>query len=332
MRPIRRVAVLIDKEQRVEGDPELRGEGALRHCAMEFHLATTFRRLGYEVAVIPCFTGRQVIADLTRLRPGVVYNATEHLGGRRENDIRIPALLEALRIPYTGATAMSLLLGRDKAVSKSLATMVGVRVPAFALAPVGAHSPANLPPFPAVIKPIGGDSSEGINMSSVVWDRPQLAKGLQSFHRRYRTPAIVEAFVPGVDLYTFVLQGRGLRILPPVQLCIDADAASPRSMATYRVKHDEGYRAKWNIHARPAEIDATTKRELHRGIRRLWPVLQLRDYCRFDFRLTPEGELYFIEANPNPGFSPAGRYDVWQEDTYASALNTMIRNAARRGG
>lgn len=332
MRPIRRVAVLIDREQRVEGDPELRSEEALRHAAMEFHLANTFRRLGYEVAVMPCLTGKQVIADLTRFRPDVVYNATEHLGGRRENDIRIPALLETLRIPYTGATATALLLGRDKAVSKSLAMMVGVRVPAFALAPVGEHSPKNIPPFPAVIKPIGGDSSEGINMSSVVWDRAQLAKGLQSFHRRYRKPAIVEEFVPGADLYSFVLQDKTLRILPPVQLCIDADAASPRSMATCRGKHDEGYRARWNIHARPAEIGARTKRELHRGIRRLWPVLQLRDYCRFDFRLTPEGELYFLEANPNPGFSPAGRYDVWHEDTYATALNTMIHNAARRGG
>jgi hypothetical protein len=49
MRPLRRVAVLIDRERQVEGDHELRGEGALRHCAIEFHLATTFRRLGYEV-------------------------------------------------------------------------------------------------------------------------------------------------------------------------------------------------------------------------------------------------------------------------------------------
>jgi D-alanine-D-alanine ligase len=332
MPPVRRVAVLVDREMRVEGDPNLVSDEALRHAGMEFHVAAALRRLGYQVAVIPCLSGHQLVAELTCHAPDVVYNATEHFDGRRGDDIQITALLELLRIPYTGATSTALLLGRDKAVSKSLANMVGVRAPAFALAPPGELSPPHLPPFPVVVKPVDGDSSEGINMSSVVRNRDALAARLRSFHRRYRQTAIVEQFIPGADVYAFVLQERTLRILPPVRLCIDADAHSPRSMATYHCKHSEAYRTKWNIHARPAEMSAKTKQELERGIRRLWPVLQLRDYGRFDFRMTPDGDLYFLEANPNPGFSPLGRYDVWGEQEYTAAMKMLVMNAARRGG
>lgn len=332
MKRVRHVAVLIDREQRVDGDPELVSEEALAYAPMEYHLAASLRRIGYDVSLIPCLSGRQLITELQKKAPDVVYNATEHLDGRRDDDIQIPALLEMLRIPYTGSSAASLLLCRDKAVSKSLAMMVGVRAPAFALAPVGEQSPQNVPPFPVVVKPVSGDSSEGVNLSSVVRHRRALGERLQVFHRRHRRTAIIESFVPGADVYVFVLQGRKLRIMPPVQLHIDADPASPRSMATYHVKHNDPYREKWKIEARSAALSASSRRELERSIHLLWPVLQLRDFCRFDFRLTPSGELHFLEANPNPGFSPGGRYDHWTEAEYDADVRMLIMNAARRGG
>jgi D-alanine-D-alanine ligase len=331
MRGVRRVAVLIDREQRVEGDPELLSKEALEHAPAESHLAAALRRMKHEVSVIAFQTGDQLIADLQRLQPDVVFNATEHVGGCRADDLLIPALLEMLRIPYTGSPAAALLLCRDKAVSKSLAAMVGVRAPSFALAPPGELAPLNVPPFPVVVKPVASDSSDGIDMTSVVRRREALAGTLERFHRRHRQTAIVESFIPGSDVYVFVLQGRGLKIMPPVQLCIDTDPSSPRSMATYHVKHNDAYREKWNIHCRPAKVRAGTQREIERGIRRLWPVLQLRDYARFDFRMSPAGEIYFIEANPNPAFSPRGRYDPWPYEEYEAAVRLLIANAARRG-
>jgi D-alanine-D-alanine ligase len=34
--------------------------------------------------------------------------------------------------------------------------------------------------------------------------------------------------------------------------------------------------------------------------RRIFKALKLRDYARIDYRLTPENQLVFLEANPNP--------------------------------
>jgi D-alanine-D-alanine ligase len=332
MLSVRRVAVLIDREQRVAGDPELVTDEARRHAPMEYYLGAALRSLDYDVTLIPCLNSEQLVDELHRAKPDVVFNATEHFGGRRADDVQIPALLERLRLPYTGATAACLALGRDKAASKSLAASAGVRVPRFAISADRDDEPQDVPPFPVVIKPLAGDASEGVYLSSVVHDRDALSKRLQAFHRRYRRAAIIESFVAGADVYAFVLQERGLRILPPVQLCIDADASSPRSMATYHVKHNLEYRAKWHIHCRPAQLTERSARELERAVHLLWDVLQSRDYSRFDFRLTPDDELVFIESNPNPGFSPHSRYDQFSEAEYAVMIRNVIELAAARGG
>jgi D-alanine-D-alanine ligase len=324
-----RVALLVDREQRVDGDPSLTSKAALRHAPMEFYLGKALRELGYDVVVIPCLSGKQLIRALGHAAPGVVFNATEHMFGRRTSDIHIPALLEVLRLPYTGATAAALLRCRDKAFSKSLAAMAGVRVPAFALAPLGGDIPGELPPFPVVVKPVSRDSSEGIGASSFVRTRSALERQVEIVHRRFRDTAIVEEFIEGIDVYITAIEGRTLQLRRPQMLRTNATGA--HSMATYHVKHDLAHRKKLGVRTGPAKLDAKTARELDVAIRRLWPVLQLRDYARFDFRLTPGGVLYFIEANANPGFSPVSRADDWKDwDDYRAAVKTVIANAMRR--
>jgi D-alanine-D-alanine ligase len=324
------VALLIDRERRVDGDPDLTSKRALAHAGMEFHIARTLRRLGYGVTIVACETGEQLIADLTELRPDVAFNVTEHLHGQRSADLQVAALLELLRIPYTGATPTALLLCRDKAVSKSLAAKVGVRVPEFALAPVGVEAPLDVPPFPVVVKPVSRDSSEGITLGSLVRTRAALQKRLRFVHRRFSEAAIIEAFVDGVDTYVFAVEGKTLEIRPPHQLRIDAQGSAARSMATFQVKHSETYRKRWNIRSRAARLNPATLAALHESLRRLWPVLHLRDYARLDFRLTPANELVFIEANANPGFSPASRSDNWSAGDYEAAVRQVIENALAR--
>ncbi|HKS21248.1 MAG TPA: hypothetical protein VJZ76_00505 [Thermoanaerobaculia bacterium] len=322
-----KIALLVDREQRVDGDPSLVTTAALRHAPMEFFIGKALRALKHDVAIIFVVSGKQLLRELGAAAPDVVFNATEHVDGRRVDDIYIPALLELLRLPYTGATPSCLMRTRDKAFSKQIAAAAGVRVPRFALVPIGVEPPRGVP-FPAVVKPVSRDSSEGITARSFVETPAQLARQIDVVHRRFRDAAIVEEFIEGKDVYVMATEGRTLRIRAPHQLRTNATGA--RSMATYHVKHDRAYRQKWGVEARPADIDAKVRRELARAVRRLWPVLQMRDYARFDFRLTPDDEAYFIEANANPGFSPASRNDNWKWSEYLQAVKTVIANAMRR--
>jgi D-alanine-D-alanine ligase len=327
--PVRRVALLIDRQQIVDGDPDLTSRAALKHAPMEYHIGASLRRSGFDVTLIPCLSGAQLVRDLAAAAPEVVFNATEHMYGRRASDLQIAALLELLRLPYTGADPSALLISRDKAISKSLAEKVGVRIPPYALAPRG-FAVRDVPPFPVVVKPVGGDSSEGITMASVVRSEAALKRQLAVVHRR--GTAIIEAFIPGEDVYVFAWRDeRLLHVLPPWCLRIGKDPSSPRSMATYQVKHNDAYRARWRIRSHPAKFDAARLRELRAMFVRLWPALQLRDYARIDCRLTPSGELYFIESNANPGFSPVSRCDDWELPEYDKAIRAIVLNAARRG-
>jgi D-alanine-D-alanine ligase len=327
----RRVALLIDSVCQVEGDPGLVTRRAFRHAPMEYYLGRAMREHGYDVTVLPCRNGRQLVTELAAMRPDVVFNATEHLYGRHAADVHIAAILEGLRVRYTGGSPATLLLCRDKAASKGLAAAVGVTAPGFALVPPGSRGGGALPPFPLVVKPAGRDSSEGVGVASFVRTVRELAARIGVIHRRYRDAAIIEQFIPGVDVNVFVVEGKRLQIGPPTRRLIGAaDAESPHSMLTYHAKHNDPYRAKWRVRAEPLELSAATTRALHRDIHRLWPALKLRDYARFDYRMTGAGDLYFLEANANPGFSPMSRTEFWEWPTYTAAVRTVIENALRR--
>ena len=55
-----------------------------------------------------------------------------------------------------------------------------------------------------------------------------------------------------------------------------------------------------------------------------YTALGLRDYGRIDLRVTPKGEIYVIEANPNPWLAP--------EAELAIAAAAAGRNYARLVG
>jgi len=63
-------------------------------------------------------------------RPGVVFNQCESFYGNRAFEPNIPALLDLMRIPYTGSQPDGLLLCKDKALASrcSLTTTSACRV------------------------------------------------------------------------------------------------------------------------------------------------------------------------------------------------------------
>src|SRR6266511_4273332 len=117
-------------------------------------------------------------------------------------------------------------------------------------------------------------------MRSFTRTRAALERQLRVVHRRHRRGAIVEAFIDGIDLYVTAIEGRTLHLRPPHELRVKAPDSPARSMATYHGKHSDAYRKRWKFSPRLAKLDAKTMRELDGVVRRLWPVLQLRDYAR----------------------------------------------------
>jgi len=91
-----------------------------------------------------------------------------------------------------------------------------------------------------------------------------------------------------------------IQVLPTWELCFDNMPPNVPLIATARVKHDPAYAERRGIRHQAADLPGEIQRRTARLCRRIYRLLELDGYARIDFRLTPAGELYFLEANPNP--------------------------------
>lgn len=290
-------------------------------------LRASYRR----VEVVPYTRDTEAtVRWLRRLDPRIVMNLTEWVDGDRKRDADIAAVLDTIGVPYTGPGPRGLRLARDKALSKRLVARAGVPVPRHFVAN-GAASSGNGIPFPLLVKPQFGDGSDGIHGRSVVRNGRQLRERVRLVRSRHREPAVCEEFIPGNDVYVGLL-GNGPEVLPPVELVVRSRHPAAPRFATYRLKFDRRYRAKWGAHYRRAVLDENTWRRMAEASRRIFHALELRDYARLDFRLTPDGRFYFIEANPNPDLDPhaLGRKGCFTGVPYVRLVRTIIESARQR--
>ena len=98
-----------------------------------------------------------------------------------------------------------------------------------------------------------------------------------------------------------VLGNHRLRVLPVWELSFAKLPEDAPRIATERVKWDRRYQRKIGIKTALArDLPEPLVHHIGRLCRRIYRVLEITGYARLDFRLTPEGQVYLLEANPNP--------------------------------
>ncbi len=287
---------------------------------MEYQVANALVEHGHEVRLLGARNELSgLMVQLDEFKPDLVFNAAESFRGDANLDYLYPAFLESGGWFYTGSTPLGLLVTRNKAMSKKVLAWHGIRVPGFVTYRPGERvKRAPELEFPLIIKPLQSDASEGIAQASVVKDTEALAERVAYVQERFEQPAIVEEYVEGRELYVSMLgNGDDVELLPPTEMVFDKVTRPEERIATRSAKWDEGYRERKgikNVSAR--RIAKATRQRLEEVCRTAYRALWLRDYARLDVRLTPAGEVWFIEANANPFIS-------WGHD---------VANAAEKAG
>jgi D-alanine-D-alanine ligase len=136
----------------------------------EYDVVTTLRKAGHEVRPLGVQHELKPIRDeIESWKPDVVFNLLEEFHGETTYDQNVVSHLELLRIPYTGCNPRGMMLARGKDLSKKLVHYHRVKVPAFAVYPIGrkVRRPKRLA-FPLIVKSLTEDASEGIAQASVV--------------------------------------------------------------------------------------------------------------------------------------------------------------------
>jgi D-alanine-D-alanine ligase len=136
----------------------------------EADVLACLQRLGHEVQTLAVFDDvAPLVQKVKCFAPEVVFNLTESFRSDRAHEPNIPALLELMKVRYTGARPDGLMLCKDKALAKKLLVFHHIRVARFV---VSSHTrplrKLTRFAFPAFVKPVGEESSDGIAKASLV--------------------------------------------------------------------------------------------------------------------------------------------------------------------
>src|SRR5579859_4991761 len=303
----------------------------------EADVLACLRKLQHEVDTLAVYDDAKVVFDrVATFKPDVVFNLCETFFSNRAHEPNIPALLELMKVPYTGAGPDALMLCKDKALAKELLSFHRIRVARFVVSrrerPLKRLRRFS---YPAFVKPIGEESSDGIALASLAKTEDEVLERARFLHDRFESDALVEEYIDGRELYLGVLGNKRLTVFPPREIFFGQppDDDAPR-FATAKAKWDDGYRKKWKIRNGPAgPLPQGLERRLADLARRVYRILNIRGLGRIDVRITPEDEVVVIEANPNPSLAKEDDFAQAAAQVgigYEALIQKILENALKR--
>ena len=260
-------------------------------------IAAAFQAKGH--SVVRLGGGSEFIDNIRRMKVDFVFNIAEGRGSYRSREAQVPSILEMLDIPYAGSDPQCLSICLDKPVTKKLVAAAGVSTPQWRVIDnregLGQTSWDELP-FPAIIKPAYEGSSKGICLDSIVNNSEQAVRTVPKLLAYYRQPVMVEEFIAGDEVTVGIIGNSPPKVLGLMRILPRKNEAP--FVYSLEVKRD--WKALVDYEC-PALIEEKVLDKLAVSSLNVFKALECRDFARLDFRVSQDGEPYFIEINPLPG-------------------------------
>jgi D-alanine-D-alanine ligase len=217
----------------------------------------------------------------------------------------VASYLELMKQPYTGCNPRGLMVAHDKVLCKQILQAHRIPTPKFAVYPRG--RPVRLAKrmaYPMFVKSTIEDASFGLSKASLVRNEDELVDRIRHFHQEIQTDALVEEYIEGRELYVGVIGNYRLRVLPIWELIFTNLPDGEPNIATAKVKWDLKIQKKLGVKTQAAEdLPNGLASQIQKLCKRIYRALCLSGYARMDLRLSPDGRMYVLEANPNPNLS-----------------------------
>src|SRR6478672_1751796 len=262
-------------------------------------------KLGHEASYYVLDGRPQSLHGLAKCGADLVFNLTESYAGDDTKEMNVAAYMDLLELPYTGAGPHAHFLAQDKATAKKMFHFHEIRTPFFATAYRGNIDHAHDVKFPLIVKPQSEDGSIGIDAAAVVTGVKELMERVEYVQNEFDSPSLIEEYIEGREIYAAILGSyERTEVLPLVELDLSQLPKGTPRIASRDVKFERDSKAyKVTKSAIAENLDEETTKKLSETAVAAYRAVKLRDYGRIDMRLTPEGEVYVIEANPNPWLS-----------------------------
>ncbi|MCP5245827.1 MAG: M20/M25/M40 family metallo-hydrolase [Burkholderiales bacterium] len=325
-----KVAVIFNKRKKTEGEGVINVFGAQNQETYNpktvERVAAALEEGGHNVRIIDGnihvieqlqeFMPRVVQGD----QPGMVFNMAYGIQGVSRYT-HIPSLLEMLGIPYVGSSPAGHGIALDKVTTKVMIQAAGLPTAPYWVFHNADQIEEELP-FPVITKPKMEAVSLGIQ---VIHDMNSLRTAIAGLVDQFKQPVLVEQFIPGREFAVGLLGNQDPEIFPIVEIDLEGDPFGIQSL------EDKLKKPKNKIC--PAKIDDKLANELRRLTKETFKVLGIFDFCRVDFRMDREGNLYILELNSMASLGMTGTYVHAAKTvgyTYESLINRMLDVAVER--
>ncbi len=291
-------------------------------------------KLGHEPSYHVLDGKTHSLLALAKCGAGLVFNLTESYAGDDTMDKNIAAYLELLHIPYTGSGPQALYLAQDKSIAKKIFEFHHIKTPDFAISHKGRTEHAHDIEFPLIVKPVSEDGSIGIDTGSVVESVKELMERIHYIHEEFDCPALIEEYIEGREIYASVLGNDNASVLPLIELDLSKLPKGTPRIAGQDVKFDHETEAYKMTKSAPVEdLDDKTTQRLQDTALAAYRALKLSDYGRIDLRLNKKGEVYVIEANPNPWLASTAEFIMAARKagfSYTDVIGKIVELACAR--
>jgi D-alanine-D-alanine ligase len=311
-----KVAVLYDvweEQEPPQPPPEKPARGKRRKKKLEKadreEIFEALGKLGHEPFYQVLDGAEKTLVALAKWDADLVFNLTESYAGDDTKDMNIAAYLELLDCRYTGAGPHAMYLAQDKALAKKIFAFHGIKTPFFATSYRGKLDHSHDISFPLIVKPTSEDGSIGIDQGSFVESVKELMERIHYIQEEFDSPALIEEYIEGREIYAAILGNENPEVLPMVELDLSKLPKGTPKIAGKEVKWETDTEAYKVTKSAPAEdLDEATTKRLSETALSAYQALKLRDYGRIDMRLSKKGEVFVIEANPNPWLASSAEF------------------------
>lgn len=243
---------------------------------------------------------RAVTTGLTRRKPDLVFHLINDFSGVESGLIATAALLDALKLPYTGGGPGELFIRGNKSLAKKILAYEKLKCPDFAVfyRDADLETGGNLR-MPLIVKPHERDGSIGIGANALVRSVTELMERVLAIHREVDDAALVEEYIEGREFFVGVLGNRDPVAFAPIEMDFSGLPEGAPRVLGYEAKWEEGSAEFKGTRAVLADLPDELRARLQKVALDACRALLVRDYARVDLRLTDTHDIYVIEVNAN---------------------------------
>jgi D-alanine-D-alanine ligase len=257
-------------------------------------------RLGYATEVIGLDHDLAGIDALIPRRPLLVFNLADAVAGDCRLAPMVPARLDAVGLPYTGAGTNAWLETLSKVATKLKLEHAGLPTPVWSEDGTGLAADARV-----IVKPVWEHGSLGIGPDSVVRGA-DASRAIAERTLRWNTEHFAEGYIDGREFAAAMMEGPGGVELLPIRETVFQGFDDGEPLIT-------DYDAKWTPGSQPyvgtprrfglEREEPELAAELARLALACWDLFRLDGYARVDFRVDRAGAPFILEVNMNPCLS-----------------------------